>query len=287
MKQTEQILKILPERISLEITALMKNGMKPEEIRLRSNGNSSVTSMGKNIILTSGITHCEMSECIKKLCGGSVYAYDETVKNGYIHCFDGVRVGLCGIYSQSAGTVREITSLNIRLPCYIEGLGRNVAEYFLKNRYSILFFSGPGVGKTTLLRDMAAILSKKLRVALIDTRRELFIPELFENSMCDALCGYPKALGIEIAVRTLSPEMIICDEIGDDEECKRLLSAAVSGIPIIASAHSSNIGQLFKKPNIQLLAGHNLFERYISLSRKASGFEFSVFDTNGEALREL
>ena len=105
--------------------------------------------------------------------------------------------------------------------------------------------------------------------------------ELFSDRLVDVLHGYPRAKGIEIATRTLSPEVIFCDEIGSAEEARSILSAQNSGVPLIATAHAESRETLLRRPNIRLLYENGVFRYYIGLGRApGSGrFVFDVFDS--------
>ena len=105
--------------------------------------------------------------------------------------------------------------------------------------------------------------------------------KLFGHHLIDVLHGYPRAKGIEIATRTLSPEVIFCDEIGSAEEARAILGAQNSGVPLIATAHADSREVLFRRPNIRLLYENGVFRYYIGLRRhpEASAFDFDVFDT--------
>ena len=103
------------------------------------------------------------------------------------------------------------------------------------------------------------------RVAVIDTRFEIETKPLQECCHVDFLSGYPRGKGIEIATRTLSPQYIICDEIGGYEEAEAILSAQNTGVPIIATAHASSVEELLLRPNIRTLHEHHLFSDYIGI----------------------
>jgi stage III sporulation protein AA len=140
-----------------------------------------------------------------------------------------------------------------------------------------------------LIRDLASLLSggeAPRRVALIDTRGELYMQKLFGHHLVDVLHGYPRAKGIEIATRTLSPEAIFCDEIGSAEEAKAILGAQNSGVPLIATAHADSREALFRRPSIRLLYESGVFRYYIGLRRhpQAVRFDFDVFDTAEETV---
>ena len=126
-----------------------------------------------------------------------------------------------------------------------------------------------------MLRDLAARLGKSHRVAIIDTRGEIYVPEMFEGTLCDALVGYSRAEGIEIATRVLSPEVLMCDEIGDADEARQLLYAVNSGVPIIASAHAASVGELMARTNIRMLHDGHVFYGYIGIARERVNGRFT------------
>ncbi len=242
------------------------------ELRLRENRPVSITFDGKNIALAERLTAEEISECAAKLCRGSVYAHGDTIKEGYISVGGGVRVGVCGTLAPDGRGVREFTSLNIRLPHIVRGVCEPLIKSCLQDGKirSALIYSVPGEGKTTLLRDAAAKFGGELsrRVCIVDSRGELYIEELFRDTLCDVLSGYPKGVGIEIATRTLSPELIVCDELGGETETRAILQAQNSGVPIIASAHASSVSELLSRPNICLLHERNVFDAYVGITRE-------------------
>lgn len=242
------------------------------ELRLRLGRMSSVTVMGSNIPLSIKLCEGEMRECVTALCKGSVYAHADTIRQGYIRFGRGIRVGICGTLASDGRGVRDVSSLNIRIPHAIRGVCRRILPLCMgKNGLcSVLIYSSPGIGKTTLLRDIAAELGGRFmkRTAVIDSRGELYVDGMFDDTLCDVLIGYPKAVGIELATRTLSPEVIICDEIGDVDETRQILSAQNAGVPMIASAHASSMDQLLLRPNIRMLHDSRVFTYYVGASRE-------------------
>ncbi|NLK39198.1 MAG: hypothetical protein GX303_02960 [Clostridiales bacterium] len=252
------------------------------EIRLRASRPVSITLDGKNMVLPALCTAAELSQTVKLFCGGSIYAHSETLKAGYISIGNGYRVGVCGravLDKDKIIGISEISSVNIRIPRHIPGIG-GYAEKILKGMdypSGLLIYSRPGVGKTTLLRDLAVRLSSgraPRRVALIDSRGELEGGGLREHCLIDVLSGYPKAAGIEIATRTLSPEFIICDEIGALDEARAILAVQSSGVPLIASAHASSKQELLLRPAIALLHESRIFGAYLGIDRRPGATEF-------------
>jgi len=249
------------------------SGDELTEIRLRTARPASLSAAGNNLRLGVTVSAAEMADTVASLCRGSVYAHDADIREGYIRMEGGIRVGVCG--TMAGKGVRDITSLNIRIPHAIRGVCEPILPLMEEGLRSLLIHSPPGVGKTTLLRDLAARLAMTRRVVLMDTRGELYMPELFADTLCDVLTGYPRALGIEIATRTLSPEVIVCDELGDLDEARGLLTAVNTGVPIIATAHAADAAELTARPNIRLLHDNGVFDAYVGIARERIGGRLS------------
>ena len=294
------ILKYLPEKVSSAVGSFARRtgeGASISEIRLRANAPLSISCGAKNVHQFDGrLVVCdeyEVAEALQKLCEDSVHTYGETLKEGFISLENGYRIGVCGRVGVAGDSIRSvygISSLSIRIPRPIRNVARRVKPLLLKDGRveSALFYAPPNVGKTTLIRSLASDLSggsAPKRVALIDTRGELYMREMFCDHLVDVLHGYPRAKGIEIATRTLSPEVIFCDEIGSAEEARAILGAQNSGVPLIATAHAESREALFRRPNIRLLLENRIFRYYIGVTRRAGEKEFSfdVFDS-AEAL---
>ena len=250
------------------------------EIRLRL-GRNTVICTAKNKIKCDH-TSCahELRTTLRSLCMGAVYAYQNTIKNGYIPMQHGGRAGVVGVISDSNTSVdpETVTSINIRIPHHIRGISSAVYDLFVNDRNGIIIYSPPAGGKTTLLRDLAIELSrgdKPLNVALVDTRRELDNGRLPSDCMIDSYSGYPKSLAVEIAARTMGSEVIICDEVGY-EEVQALKFTAVSGIPVIASAHARDLDELRSRHDIRELIDIGVFEYAVGISRDGVG-EKQVF----------
>ena len=275
----------LPERVRDDIEAVASRQKRVEEIRLHCGRRVTLTSSGKNIPTSSVLTKQEMDRTLTRLCEGSVYAFRDTIADGYIGLRGGVRVGVCGRAALSGGKicgVYDIDTLVIRIPHPSPALGREIADLIRQENFTggVLIYSPPGVGKTTLLRSLAKIMSSgenAVRVSVIDTRGELGY-SLGDSGLClDILSGYPKHIGISIASRTLSPQLIICDEIGSRAEAEAICEAQGCGVPLIATSHASSVRDLLGRSGMGLLHRSGCFSAYVGIQRRGEfGFSYDI-----------
>ncbi len=275
------ILSYLPPALAAEISG--RPLARVEEIRLRVGGACSLTADRESIILKYRLSRREIDETVKKMCGGSLYAYSDTINRGYIIMDGGVRVGLCGravTEGQRIVGVYDISSVAIRLPHRAPRVGRPICELLRRSGFfsGVLIYSPPGEGKTTLLRAVIAELAggeRPVRTAVIDTRGELgcFLPD---GLTVDILSGYPRGAGIELAVRTLSPELIVCDELGaDTAEAEAVAAAHNCGVALLATAHARELSELKNKKGIALLAERGIFSHFVGIRRAGDDYEYT------------
>lgn len=284
--------RILPERLLLELATLPPAPI--EELRLRRERPASVTCNGENSVLRTVLGCGEMDALLLALCEGSLYAHDETLCRGYIMLKNGVRVGICGKATVVDGRVigvREIGSYVFRFPCPAPHVGGEICALLrrVSPRGGVLIYAPPGEGKTTLLRGVAAQMSsgpEALRVSIVDTRGEL-APEGGTAPLCDLLAGYPRGIGISIATRTLSAQLIVCDEIGDLSEAQEILHAHSCGVPLLAAAHGKDLRELLLRPGIAALHRARVFAAYVGISRRELQFEYQYHTTAWEAADAL
>ncbi len=258
----------LPKRIADAICALSADTLcRVQEIRLRANKPLSLTVSGKNFFLCEngtlssypinalGTSAGELERVFLELCDRSVYVHETELKKGFISLKTGGRAGVCGsaVYD-GAGALcgfNNITSLNIRVPCEVKGVAEPLMDYILGSNAlnSMLIISPPNMGKTTILRDIARLASANgHRVCVIDERGEICgVAQSDIGNLTDALVGIDKVSGMEHAIRALSPELLICDEIASSEEANRLMYAINSGVAVVATCHAESEKMLMAK----------------------------------------
>lgn len=285
MKAIEALRNYLPKEIYRYI---LKYENSITEIRIRrgkplaltlARGTCGSYGYGENYLCPITIHDDMMNRILASLCHNSLYSYMESMTEGYIAMKEGLRVGVVGkavCENNQVKNLSAINSLNIRVPHFIYNISNEIYGVLSKFGFgeSVLIFSPPNMGKTTIIRDLIRQLSSGApprRVAVVDTRCEIEVEVLNESCHVDFLSGYPRSKGIEIATRTLSPQYIVCDEIGGREEVDALLSAQNAGVPVIATAHASSVEKLLLRENIRILHEHRLFSQYIGIEEVKIG----------------
>lgn len=265
----------LPNRVAEVLTKYEENELL--EIRLRADRPMTVTTSSGNQPTGLTLSEQELSETVSRLCDGSLHAYGDTIRQGFIPLPNGCRVGVCGRFS--GGEVTAISSLSIRIPRTVKGIGAALCRRLLTiPGGGMLLYSPPGEGKTTLLRDIAATLSSPpylCRVALIDSREELYRADAFRHTIADVYIGYPKAMAMELAIRTMTPQYLICDELGA-EEAESILALQNAGVPLIASAHACSLEALWQRPAMKQLREAGVFALFVGLRREGRGYYFHI-----------
>ena len=285
MKEFYEVTQYFPKRIKQALHTIpdeIKNLLF--EIRVREDKPISLVLIDKTVFLntdgtlSNGIslkalsaTKEEMQEIFTMICRYSVHSFEKEISEGFITLNGGHRVGICGTSVNQNGEVvslREITSFNFRIARNVLGVSKDFVDRFYENSLpSTLVYGAPMSGKTTFLRDVITKLSlKQIKVSVIDERSE------FGESLgpcTDRFCGYPKGIGMEIALRTMSPQIIVIDEIGDFKEVEAIKQSINSGVSIIASAHADNFNELCLRPQINSLIKDGVFNYIVELSNKS------------------
>ena len=214
------------------------------------------------------VTQKDMDEIFMRLCGYSVYSHTAELQKGYITAAHGLRVGVGGTAVTENGmirAVRDIRSLTIRIPREVRGCANPLLRSGIRIQNGILLAGAPSSGKTTLLRDIARYLGNSgARVVVLDERSEL-LSDGFELGICtEVLTGYPKREGLSHAIRCLSPEYILCDELGDDD-LTAVRTAVFSGVSLIATVHAGDAAHFCQRPLCRGLLETGAFESIVFL----------------------
>ncbi len=281
----QQVLTVLPPKVAREVERIgtSQHRMKERlsEIRLRAGGLCTLVLSGRNIPLHTAVDEKEVAYTAERVCGGAMYAYRDTIAQGYIPMPQGVRVGICGRARYDGGVmvgVSDIRSLVFRMPsapCEIEEQLMQIWQTSVSA--GMLIYAPPGGGKTTALRALARRIGTEggQRVCVIDEREEFF-PEDYTSASVDLLRGYRRAEGIEIAVRTLTPQVLVVDEIGGEEEARAMASVVSCGIPVLASAHAADAQEVMRKSNLAPFFACGLFDVLVGIRRTPNGYAADV-----------
>lgn len=225
------------------------------EIRLRTGQPIVLETVRGRFPLDRKVTAEEIADCIKSFCRYSLHSYERELREGYITLKGGHRAGFCGsavLHNDHIDTIKNISSINIRIAREIQGTANSLEQTVFDHNFKGLLIAGrPMSGKTTVLRDLCRIIGNNRKLAVIDTRSEIAaacsgVPQNDVGVNTDVLNGYPRSEGIEIALRTLSPEYIACDEITGESDFTNL--CLNSGVKLIFTAHCGDMKQAQSTP---------------------------------------
>lgn len=233
----------------------------------------------------------ELDELIDRAIGFSGFSHEKELENGFITYAGAIRMGICSSGGKDSFSAGRVSSVSIRIPCSDSLSVCSVPDSVLLDFNNGLLVAGaPGCGKTTLLRNIARKLSDGMtgeykKVCVIDERGELSGNEVL-GSCTDVIKGKSKALSIWHALRLMSPQYMICDEIGSLEETKAVLDGLNSGVSFVASMHARSITSLIRRKQFRILFDENVFDKVIFLSASYPGKVERVF-SYGEITDEI
>lgn len=281
----EEVYKMLPDNIKNNVKEFLVLE-EVQEIRIKIGKPIIIVLSFQEKILDYIATKDDLRYMISKISNYSLYAFEEEIKQGYITLKGGHRVGLAGECVISKGevrTIKNISSLNIRICKEIVGASNKVMRLITENNrvYNTLIVSPPKCGKTTILRDISRNLSngmyqinlKGKKVTIVDERSEIAacyngVPQMNVGIRTDVLDNCLKKSGMIMAIRSLSPEVLICDEIGTDSDLEALNMAFNSGVNIIVTVHGYDIDDIYNRRIFKELIDNCILERVILLSNK-------------------
>lgn len=272
-------LNFLPDRV---VEALRNvNIDKLYELRLRVGAPIKASYLNKNYYLSNygltGITDeamiCvqeDVEEILLKSTEHSLYAYNEKIKNGFIPLDNGVRIGIAGecvVDKNEIITVKNVKSLNVRIPHEVVGCADKIFCYIYDGDVkNTLLISPPFCGKTTILKDIVRKLDvvDEFSVLVIDERGEF---SSIRGQNIDTIKYSDKAYAFNCGIRSMSPDIVVTDELCGIEDWKCVFGASNSGVKVIASCHAASIKELINKQSFI----NKIFDRYIVLKERKEG----------------
>ena len=294
MDKVKQITGILPKRVKKVFEEYLQTDFNRfQEIRLRSQKPIVIIINGGAYFINSKfklttflptepvtVSYEEITEIFNNACGYSVHSHLKSISEGFVTLKSGDRVGIAGEAICENGKivgVKNISSLNIRIAREHKNSAEEIMKYIYTGSLNSVIVAGePLSGKTTMLRDIARRLSgenlsKYYKTVIIDERNEIsgtncgmYCKDLGINT--DVLTGYPKKEGIICALRSLSPDIIICDEVGDMSEVSAIEQGLNCGVKFVLSVHASSKDELILRPQIRRLIHSGCFDKIVLLN---------------------
>lgn len=276
-----------------------------EEIRIRAKKPIILKLNDSEKIIKYIVSTEEIASTLQLVCENSIYSYQNQIANGYVTLDGGHRVGIsgsCVVENGNVININYINSLNFRIARQV----LNCSEYILKNIldnenstiYNTLIVSAPGVGKTTLLRDIIRQISngikiikfKGLNIGLVDERGEIAslykgVPENEIGIRTDVIENVSKGTGMRMLIRSMAPKIIVADEIGNKDDIEAINYAMCSGCKGIFTAHGRYFEDLYINPFLKELINSQIVEKIIFLDEKEKGKARDVYVLNKKMMQ--
>ena len=296
----EMVFSFLPKKLCAQLQDMTPMMMgKVEELRIRVGRPLEVIIGGDPFFFPYEVSSSDAEQLLNSIGQFSLYTLEEELKRGYITIAGGHRVGLAGkviLENGAVKAVRDISSFNIRIAREKIGVAEPLTDYLFNGEWQhTLLIGAPQTGKTTVLRDIARMISSGIdrkgispqKVGIVDERSEIAgcvhgVPQLEFGTRVDVLDGCPKAEGMMMMIRSMSPDVLIVDEIGRVEDTQAVLEAVNAGIKLIITTHGHTLAEVKKRPFFSEILKQNIFERFIELQRNKFGARsYKILDSAG------
>lgn len=288
-----QAAQVLPLRLRQEALSLPRGDQgRTEELRLRAGWPMTALLPGGERALGGPPVTCrELEQLLEIASHASLHAVLSQLRQGYLILEGGHRLGLCGTAAMEGGEIRALPTLSsasIRIARQVPGACAPVLDRLCPGGRltDTLILSPPGLGKTTLLRDLIRCISEgdgctPLRVGLADERGEVAalyngLPQLSVGRRTDVVEGCPKGQGLMLLLRAMNPQVLAADEITAPEDASALMTAAGCGVTLLATAHGDSREDLLRRPIYRPLLEAGLFRRLVRIRQGPEGRQYTV-----------